>query len=239
MANYTCNICIEDLYEPGSQAGCLPCGHVFHVKCVQPWIKKNKTCPTCRKGTSVKRLLSYCIRKLYFSEEDYPGTSTEPVDNNEIDVDCGENPENEHNLDSAKKAPDVNTLRQHERDLMKQLEQTQNEINLLQFIRTQLTKELSNKEEELQSSRKKQQELAESASGIGKKLLLSERTKKEIEDKMMKLGSKLVDIEGVLKESQSIAQDSLEMLAQALSDKELEHISFKVLQYYHNYCSTI
>ncbi|KAI1730122.1 ring finger domain-containing protein [Ditylenchus destructor] len=227
MANHTCNICIEDLYETGSQAGCLPCGHVFHVKCVQPWIKKNRTCPTCRKGTSVKRLLSCCIRKLYFSEEDYPGTSTEPVDNNEIDVDPGENPENEHNLESAKKVRDDKTLRQHECDLMKQLEQTQNEIDLLQLIQTQLTQELSNKEVELQLSKKKQEELAESASGIGKKLLLSERSKNEIEAKTTKLESKLVDIEDVLKKSQSIAQDSLEMLAQALSARELEHISFE------------
>lgn len=25
------------------------CGHSFHEECIKPWVKKNKTCPICRK----------------------------------------------------------------------------------------------------------------------------------------------------------------------------------------------
>ena len=40
----TCVICLN----PMISAHYLSCGHYFHKKCINRWIKKNNTCPTCR-----------------------------------------------------------------------------------------------------------------------------------------------------------------------------------------------
>ena len=40
-----CAICMEVLGERGEP---LNCGHLYHAKCVIPWLQKNRSCPTCR-----------------------------------------------------------------------------------------------------------------------------------------------------------------------------------------------
>lgn len=43
-----CSICLAD-YKGKDLVRQLPdCGHVFHVKCVDPWLRLNATCPNCR-----------------------------------------------------------------------------------------------------------------------------------------------------------------------------------------------
>ena len=42
MENIECSICLEFINSPHQ----LPCGHIFHEKCIKKW-KKNK-CPLCR-----------------------------------------------------------------------------------------------------------------------------------------------------------------------------------------------
>lgn len=39
-----CSICLEDM-KLNLEA--LPCGHLFHKKCIQTWSNKKKVCPIC------------------------------------------------------------------------------------------------------------------------------------------------------------------------------------------------
>jgi len=44
----TCTVCMEDI-EINSTCKKIPeCNHEFHSKCIEPWLKNNKTCPNCR-----------------------------------------------------------------------------------------------------------------------------------------------------------------------------------------------
>lgn len=44
-----CTICIEGVDEDTNLGNMkLPCGHVFHFRCVVPWLQQGGTCPCCR-----------------------------------------------------------------------------------------------------------------------------------------------------------------------------------------------
>ncbi|KAI4347756.1 hypothetical protein L6164_008539 [Bauhinia variegata] len=45
-----CSICLVDYKESDSLRVLPDCGHFFHVKCVDPWLTMNLTCPICRKS---------------------------------------------------------------------------------------------------------------------------------------------------------------------------------------------
>ncbi|CAH8511413.1 unnamed protein product [Heterobilharzia americana] len=42
-----CEICLSE-YQNKDRLRHLPCGHAFHVKCIDPWLKGSITCPKCR-----------------------------------------------------------------------------------------------------------------------------------------------------------------------------------------------
>lgn len=43
-----CSICLAD-YKNSDMLRVLPdCGHLFHLKCVDPWLRLHPTCPVCR-----------------------------------------------------------------------------------------------------------------------------------------------------------------------------------------------
>jgi hypothetical protein len=42
-----CSVC-SDGFRKGEKIRKLPCKHIFHDKCIMPWLDKNSTCPNCR-----------------------------------------------------------------------------------------------------------------------------------------------------------------------------------------------
>ncbi|TKR95222.1 hypothetical protein L596_009419 [Steinernema carpocapsae] len=70
----SCSIC-QLAYDGSSEAaiGALPCGHVFHVDCVQKWFNQlNDTCPDCRSKSDPKNLL-----RLFFDAPQNTGETFE------------------------------------------------------------------------------------------------------------------------------------------------------------------
>lgn len=43
-----CVVCISDFVD-SDLLRLLPCGHEFHVKCVDKWLRKSTSCPICRR----------------------------------------------------------------------------------------------------------------------------------------------------------------------------------------------
>ncbi|CAF0746850.1 unnamed protein product [Brachionus calyciflorus] len=48
-----CTICLNE-YENSENVRRLPCMHLFHVNCVDQWLKMNKKCPMCRVDIETK-----------------------------------------------------------------------------------------------------------------------------------------------------------------------------------------
>jgi len=57
----TCVICLSK-FELKTKIRPLPCNHAFHAKCVDKWLRANRTCPICRRdalktfGAKIKRI---------------------------------------------------------------------------------------------------------------------------------------------------------------------------------------
>ena len=59
-----CSICQESYYR--EHPAQLPCGHIFGHRCAAKWLKKSKTCPTCRtKLVKPQEKLSYNLSILH------------------------------------------------------------------------------------------------------------------------------------------------------------------------------
>nr|AFK47405.1 unknown [Lotus japonicus] len=46
-----CSICLGDYKEADTLRMLPDCGHVYHLACVDPWLKLHSTCPICRKSS--------------------------------------------------------------------------------------------------------------------------------------------------------------------------------------------
>ncbi|KAJ2438898.1 hypothetical protein IWW46_004687 [Coemansia sp. RSA 2440] len=47
---FECGICMEE-YKAEEEVMTLPCKHVYHLECIDHWLKMNGTCPICRTRT--------------------------------------------------------------------------------------------------------------------------------------------------------------------------------------------
>jgi hypothetical protein len=43
----TCTVCCEGI-PLGGKGMFMPCGHIYHPDCLNPWLKDHNTCPVCR-----------------------------------------------------------------------------------------------------------------------------------------------------------------------------------------------
>ena len=44
-----CSICLHDLRGASAEERlALPCAHVFHAACVEPWLRTHSECPECK-----------------------------------------------------------------------------------------------------------------------------------------------------------------------------------------------
>ena len=61
--NCSCPTCLETFTQ-----NCLiystPCGHLYHLNCIERWLKNNISCPQCR-----KRCNRSDLRRIYLSSE--------------------------------------------------------------------------------------------------------------------------------------------------------------------------
>ena len=61
--NTACSTCLE-AFSSRTDISATNCGHVFHTRCIEKWIKSGQnTCSQCRKPCSERLII-----KLYFSE---------------------------------------------------------------------------------------------------------------------------------------------------------------------------
>lgn len=53
-----CVICMMD-FEYGDPIRFLPCLHIYHVDCIDPWLMRSFTCPSCMEPVDAALLSSY------------------------------------------------------------------------------------------------------------------------------------------------------------------------------------
>eukprot|EP01130_Rhizamoeba_saxonica_P000070 TRINITY_DN10094_c0_g1_i1.p1 TRINITY_DN10094_c0_g1~~TRINITY_DN10094_c0_g1_i1.p1 ORF type:complete len:342 (+),score=101.31 TRINITY_DN10094_c0_g1_i1:41-1066(+) len=51
LKHESCNICLCE-WEEADSLKILECGHIYHDDCIDTWLKKRKTCPTCKAEVS-------------------------------------------------------------------------------------------------------------------------------------------------------------------------------------------
>ncbi|XP_027196584.1 E3 ubiquitin-protein ligase RNF13-like [Dermatophagoides pteronyssinus] len=55
----TCAICLDD-YVEGEKIRILPCNHAYHMKCIDPWLTKNRrVCPVCKAKVKLPGMEEY------------------------------------------------------------------------------------------------------------------------------------------------------------------------------------
>ncbi|KAK8957748.1 putative RING-H2 finger protein ATL71 [Platanthera zijinensis] len=47
-ADECCSICLSDYRDDDALRQLPECGHLFHLGCIDPWLRRHLTCPVCR-----------------------------------------------------------------------------------------------------------------------------------------------------------------------------------------------
>lgn len=47
----SCVVCMAE-FEARQSVRVLPCRHEFHARCVDKWLRNNRTCPICRRSAA-------------------------------------------------------------------------------------------------------------------------------------------------------------------------------------------
>lgn len=78
---HQCVVCLnqtpENVTGPKRFLKKLPCGHVFHVNCINRWLFKHVSCPTCRQMVynpctiSNERYIAFVIDPNYINLENF------------------------------------------------------------------------------------------------------------------------------------------------------------------------
>nr|XP_020447408.1 RING finger protein 150 [Monopterus albus] len=58
-----CAVCIEG-YKPNDVVRLLPCRHVFHKHCVDPWLQDHRTCPMCKMNILKALGIPFCSDEI-------------------------------------------------------------------------------------------------------------------------------------------------------------------------------
>uniref|UniRef100_A0A1I7TA90 RING-type domain-containing protein n=1 Tax=Caenorhabditis tropicalis TaxID=1561998 RepID=A0A1I7TA90_9PELO len=77
MASNECAICMID-FEPGERIRFLPCMHSFHQECVDEWLMKSFTCPSCLEpvdSTILSSLTAHNMQSLQQITSSVPSSS--------------------------------------------------------------------------------------------------------------------------------------------------------------------
>ncbi|CAE7846292.1 RNF167 [Symbiodinium microadriaticum] len=48
QASSECALCLDE-FAPGEKVTRLFCFHAFHSDCLEPWLRRSETCPTCKR----------------------------------------------------------------------------------------------------------------------------------------------------------------------------------------------
>ncbi|GAQ77739.1 hypothetical protein KFL_000030180 [Klebsormidium nitens] len=108
----SCAICLVD-YEEGALLRPLPCGHAFHTACIDTWLKKDPSCPLCKRPLYIRIPVPQTVaeRGLELSQqsaENLPGSSSGGPEGAETsappDLEAGNTRENQEDAGSAHEA---------------------------------------------------------------------------------------------------------------------------------------
>lgn len=86
--NESCPICIEE-YTKDEKVRLLPCGHVYHLECIDPWLtEKSSLCPLCKQDVvAALEKKSYAIWNLIPSINLFQRDSTQSL--GPVDIEMG------------------------------------------------------------------------------------------------------------------------------------------------------